>query len=115
MGEGVDERARRVAVNEAVFREVNERIKALVRSFESRSDRLDLICECGDGGCTRRIDLDPQEYERLRSDSLTFAVAKGHDEPGVEEVVEHRSGYDVVRKVAAEAERIAEETDPRDD
>lgn len=111
----MDERARRIAVNEAAFREVNERIKALMKSFESRSDRLDLICECGDGGCTSRIELDSEEYERLRSDSLTFAVAKGHDMPGVEEVVERRSGYDVVRKVAAEAERIAEESDPRAD
>jgi hypothetical protein len=115
MGEGVDERARRIAVNEAAFREVNERIKALMKSFESRSDRLDLICECGDGGCTSRIELDPEEYERLRTDSRTFAVAKGHDVPGVEEVVERRSGYDVVRKVAAEAERIADESDPRAD
>lgn len=114
MGEGADERARRIAVNEAVFREVNERIKALVKSFESRSDRLDLICECGNGGCTSRIELDPGEYERLRSDSLTFAVAKGHDVPGVEEIVERRSGYDVVRKVAPEAEEIAEKSDPRD-
>lgn len=114
MGESVDDRARRVAVNEAAFREVNERIKALMKSFESRSDRLDLICECGDGGCTSRIELDPEEYERLRSDSLTFAVAKGHDVPGVEEIVERRTGYDVVRKVAPVAEEIAAESDPRE-
>jgi hypothetical protein len=39
--------------------------------------------------------------------------AKGHAAPGIEEIVDRRKAYDVMRKTADEAERVAEETDPR--
>jgi hypothetical protein len=106
------ERERRIGMNEALFREVNERIQELAEGF-GRAEKLDLICECGNASCASRIELDPKEYEHVRSESATFAIVKGHEIPDVEEIVERRKAYDVVRKTADQAERVAEKTDPR--
>ena len=109
----MEERERRIGLNEALFREVNERLRELAEGFERSPEKLDLICECGDASCASRIEMDRDEYEQVRSDSATFAIVKGHEIPDVEEIVEQRKGYDVVRKTAAEAEEAAEKTDPR--
>jgi hypothetical protein len=44
-------REERIGLNEAVFREVNERIENLAETFDLKTQPLDLICECGDGTC----------------------------------------------------------------
>jgi len=106
-----DERARRIGVNEAVFREVNERIEDLATTFGL--EPLDLLCECGDASCTQRIEMDHKRYEELRSDSTTFAVVSGHERPDVEEIIARHRFYNIVRKVAADAREVAERTDPR--
>jgi hypothetical protein len=103
----------RIGLNEAVFREVNERIESLASTFQLGSEPLDLICECGDAQCVERITVNRDEYEELRADPHYFAVAPGHEAPDVEEVVEKRTGYDVVRKFKGVPEKVARETDPR--
>ena len=107
----MDERVRRIGLNEAVFRQVNERIEDLSDTFGL--NQLDLICECGDANCTSRIEMNHQQYEELRSDSTTFAVVSGHEILDVEEVVARHGSYDVVRKTAAEARDVADATDRR--
>lgn len=106
-------REERIGLNEAVFREVNERIEDLAEKFELREDHLDLVCECGDAECVRRISMTRAEYEGLRSDPHHFAVHPGHEFPEVEQIVERRKAYDVVSKNMGVPERIAEGTDPR--
>ena len=108
----MDERVRRIGLNEAVFRQVNERIESLADTF-GLGERLDLICECGNASCTSRIEMDHKQYEELRSDSTTFAVVSGHEISDVEEIVARRGAYDVVRKTAGNARRVAETTDRR--
>lgn len=109
----VPSRVERIGLNEALFREVNERIEDVSDALRSTPETLDLLCECGSAQCTKRITLRREDYETLRSDPHLFAVFSGHDEPTVEQVVSHHEGYDVVRKDVGAAERIAEETDPR--
>ena len=109
----MDERKRRIGVNEAIFREANERIQDLNKSFATLTDRLILVCECGHGQCVEKISLSPQAYEELRSEPTQFAIVPGHEIPDVEEVVARREGYDIVRKVDGVPRRIAEVTDPR--
>ena len=109
----MEERERRIGMNEALFREVNERLQELAEGFGRTPEKLDLICECGNASCASRIEMDPEEYQKVRSDSTTFAIVEGHAIPDVEEIVERRAAYDVVRKSGSEAERVAEETDPR--
>ena len=108
----MEERERRIGMNEALFREVNERLEELAQGF-AHPETLDLICECGNVSCASRIEMDRKEYEHVRSDSATFAIVKGHEIRDVEEIVERRKRYDVVRKRAGEAEELAEKTDPR--
>lgn len=100
-------------MNEAVFRDVNERIQDVANAFDLTTEPLDLICECGDATCVERISLRRHEYEAIRADAQLFAVAQGHEAPDVEEIVERRSGYDIVRKYAGIPAELAENTDPR--
>jgi hypothetical protein len=106
-------REERIGMNEAVFRDVNERIQDVASSFDLISEPLDLICECGDAACVARISLSRDEYEGIRADPHLFAVASGHVAPDVEELVETRSGYDIVRKHKGVPAEIAQKTDPR--
>ena len=106
-------REERIGLNEAVFREVNERIESLADAFDLKAQPLDLICECGDASCVERISMSHQEYEQLRSDSHQFAVYPGHGDRDVEDVVEKRTGYDLIKKNEGIPEQIAEQTDPR--
>jgi hypothetical protein len=109
----VDERGHKIGVNEAMFREVNERIEGLADSFGLGEQPLDLICECGDVSCTQQIRMTRHEYESLRKEPTFFAVSPGHEIPSVEEIVERRDGYDVIRKREGEPARVARETHPR--
>jgi len=109
------ERAERIGLNEAVFREVNERIESLAQTFDLGTQPLDLICECGDAGCVQRIHMTHAEFERLRSNSSHFAVSPGHVAPDVESVVEQLDGYQIVSKDEGLPGLIAERTDPRAD
>ena len=106
-------REERIGLNEAVFREVNERIEDLADTFDLKTQSLDLICECGDAACVERISMTPAEYEQIRSEAHQFAVYPGHEYPDVESVVARLKGYDIVRKDSGVAEQIAEQTDPQ--
>jgi hypothetical protein len=112
------ERRDRLARNEVVFREVNERIEKLTREGEwldasaREGESLGVLCECGNADCSTPLTLALSEYERVRSDPRHFLVAPGHVIPDIEEVVATGSGYDVVRKLAGEGV-LARKTDPR--
>jgi hypothetical protein len=106
-------REERIGLNEAIFREVNERIENLAETFGLNTQSLDLVCECGDSTCEERLSMTRAEYEELRSDPHQFAVHRGHEDPDVESVVARLRGYDVVVKNQGAPERIAEQTDPR--
>jgi len=109
----VDERTERIGRNEAVFREVNERLESINDTFATLTGAMSIICECGKSMCSERFDIDRRDYEDLRRNSHLFAVVPGHVIQDVEHVIEHRAGYDVVRKDAGDAARVAERTDPR--
>ena len=109
----MSEREERVGLNETVFREVNERIEDLAERFNLEDRPLDLICECGDANCMERISMTHPEYEELRSDPRQFAVYPGHVYDDIEDLVDRRSGYDVVRKREGEAAELAEASDSR--
>jgi hypothetical protein len=107
-----DERARRVGHNEALFRQVNERIEDLNAAFPT-SESFAVICECGELGCTDQVELPPQVYERTRQSPARFVVKPGHEVPDVEHIVEGDDAYRVIEKDQPVAKRVAEETDPR--
>lgn len=108
----MDERARRMGINEALFRAVNEQIEALNQRL-SGSGPMEVICECADADCVERLRVELSEYERVRKDAHRFIVAPGHIVPEYESVIEEHEGYHVIEKIYAEPEQIAEATDPR--
>jgi hypothetical protein len=106
----VSSREERLAANEDVFRHVNERIAELTDRWGSE---LDLVCECANTGCARRIVLTRREYEQLRHDPHHFAVVPGHEIPDVEDVVQRMGDRCVVVEKHVETHEQVERTDPR--
>ena len=53
----MDERQRRIGANEAVFRRVNENLVDLNETFAAVTDRVSLVCECGQVDCTEQIEM----------------------------------------------------------
>ena len=108
-----DERARRVGLNEAIFRQVNEQIRGLNREFGTEASTMAVICECGDGECTERLAISTRKYEHVRTDSRLYVIAKGHEMLDVEDVVATTDAYDVVQKREGIPAEISRELDPR--
>jgi hypothetical protein len=108
----VDRRTETIGRNEALFREVNERIRQVTQEF-LRPPPLEILCECGNAECTERITVSVEDYEQVRADGATFMVVKGHQIPDTEFVVEERPGYDVVRKKPGGPGELARALDPR--
>jgi hypothetical protein len=106
-----EERAARLAQNEAIFRLANERMAAWEERHEDGEREL-YFCECGDADCAEKVLLTGDEYERVRSDPARFFVVPGHEIHGVESVAEEHDGWMVVVKVP-EVRAIVEATNPR--
>jgi hypothetical protein len=108
-----DEQARRVGLNESIFRQVNEQIESLNRDFDNEARTMTVICECANGDCTARLTIAVSEYEKVRADPRRYIIVAGHVLPEFESVVDSGEGYEIVEKRAGDAARLAEETDPR--
>jgi len=109
----VDERARRIGQNEALFRSINESIESMNEAFGTLTDSMAVVCECGDVSCAEQIEVRIADYERVRSDPTHFIVVPGHEEADVEDVVERQERFDVVRKHEDGPAELARELDPR--
>ena len=89
----------RAAHNQALFRDVNERVKEL--NENSQSTVNEWVCECPNTECTQPIELTMAEYQQVRAANDTFAVAPSLDHvlPGIEQVIEYHDRYWIVRKL----------------
>jgi hypothetical protein len=108
-----DSRADRLAKNEDVFRNVNERIEEIARTPEAVSAVHEFVCECVNGDCYERVQLSLVEYEQIRADATHFLVAPGHVDPEIETLVTESERFAVVEKEGEAAEE-AEKLDPRE-
>ena len=110
---GLPDRFERQARNEALFREVNERIAQLGERGQAWSpEGTDFMCECGEeGGCGQRVRVPLDVYERARSQDDRFIVRPGHETPEIERAVEWGDTYVVVDKIPAAEPFVAD--DPR--
>jgi hypothetical protein len=107
-----DERALRLAQNEGIMRQVNERIGEIAEGLGGGDHRYDFLCECAQLDCVQRISLTLAEYGHVREKGDRFAVIAGHEVPDVEDVVEKFEEYWIVEKVGVAGE-VAREEDPR--
>jgi hypothetical protein len=116
----MDERLERTARNEALIREVNERIEQMDKAAEAMSVApeetfFEFLCECGgdDGDitCVEHVQMTIEEYEQIRSQDDRFAVYPGHEKEELEWVVARNERFVVVDKRPA-AEPFVKD-DPR--
>jgi hypothetical protein len=100
-----------LAVRQNVLREANERISRL-RWTQADGETIGYLCECSRVDCAETIALDADAYDAVRASPLRFLLLPGHDQAGVERVVEHHADYVVVENIG-EAAEIARAADPR--
>jgi hypothetical protein len=106
----------RRARNEALFREVNERIGELETSLSGSAEEDSLlvgfVCECPHEDCGETIEVTRGQYEAVRSHAKRFLVLQGHEDADLARVVERHEHFLVIEKVD-EAAEVAIEQDPR--
>jgi hypothetical protein len=116
----MDHRLERKARNEALIREVNERIAEVDKAAEEANlapeeGFFEFVCECGGDdnqlGCEEYVRMTIQEYEDVRSQDDRFAVYPGHEKEELESVAMRNERFVVVDK-RPEAEPFVED-DPR--
>jgi hypothetical protein len=107
----MDEREKRMAQNEALFREVNERIGGIAHQLGSGAP-YEFLCECANADCSFRLELPLGAYEAVRSDPTQFVVLPQHYTPEVEDLVSESESHWVVRKFG-EAGAYVTRLDPR--
>ena len=107
-------REERFAANEALFREVNERVVELASQYVATEARpVDFTCECGRRECSETVMMTIVEYEAIRAHATHFGVVPQHEQPEIETVIERHPSYFVVEKREQDAQEVARETDPR--
>jgi hypothetical protein len=116
----MDERLERQARNEALVREVNERISSIDRAAAG-SGALDgsatfgFRCECGrEGSCAEVVWMTLEEYELVREQDDRFALLPGHETAELERVVGGNERYVIVDKVDAAEPFVADDPRGRD-
>jgi len=106
-----DLRAARVAHNESLFRDANERIASAARRLDLEGVELPFLCECSRATCTEIVRLTLPVFRSLRSSGRTFVCVPAHGRTGgSERIVDEKPGYVVVEKlgrVGEIAERLA--------
>jgi hypothetical protein len=110
-----ENRAERFARNQAIFREINERLAALLSERDGTVSHEAFLCECVHEGCVEHIAITLDEYEQVRDNPLTFAVFpdETHVVQDIERIVAVKTGYWIVEKHGAAAEVVEEEAEQR--
>jgi len=104
----------RVAANQALFRQINERIEEKTEGIASEPDTPELwefLCECGAENCVEHVQLSIAEYESVRADPTHFVLLPGHELPEAEVIQSENERFIVVEKIVEETE--LERTHPR--
>lgn len=107
----MDAREHRMAQNEVLFREVNERIEAMAHHL-GPDVPYEFLCECANADCTFRVSIPISVYEAVRAHPKQFVVLPLHYTPEVEELVVEEDTYWVVLK-EGDAGDYVEHRDPR--
>jgi hypothetical protein len=98
-------------IAEIKARRVNEAIERGMRG----SEMAVFLCECGNLGCSRTMEIPLRHYERVRQSFDRFLVAPGHEILAVDRVIQEHGEYVVVAKRGGRPADLARVTDPRGD
>ena len=66
----MSESLERLARNQALFREVNERVEKIAGD----NNAVEFVCECSNTECIESVELTLAAYERIRSNSTWFVI-----------------------------------------
>jgi hypothetical protein len=105
------DREARLALNEALFREMNERVEESVLASGQEDEPFVVVCECGNIDCLERMRLTAAEYDAAHAHPAQFVVVEGHVASDIEDVVAEHERYVVVRKRGRAGEIAAELAD----
>ena len=105
-------REERVAKNEAVVREINQKIKQAVESNPPDSF-MHIVFECGYVECDLFIAVTKEEYDRIRNDPLLFGVVGEHVILDIEQILTENDRFTIVEKRQGTPAEVAIRTDPR--
>jgi hypothetical protein len=105
-------REERVAKNEAVAREINQKIKQADESNPPDSF-MHIVCECGYEECDLFIAVTKEEYDRIRNGPLLFGVVGEHVILDIEQIVTENDRFTIVEKRQGTPAEVAIRTDPR--
>jgi hypothetical protein len=97
--------AERAARNEEIFREINQRIEEGAEQHDVLGT-LPFHCECGRASCLETIEILAGRYAAILCERYRFVVIPGHEEPGIERVIEREADLFVVEKVGEAREQI---------
>ena len=104
-----DERVRRLALNEAVARDVNAATGELARRWHDDTEQIELLCECSLQSCSERVHVTGPEYEEVRSHADRFLLRDEHIVEEIERRVGTAGDATVVEKIGP-GRQVAEET-----
>jgi hypothetical protein len=108
----MDAREQRLAQNEALFREVNEKVQAIAAAHGDDEHVYEFYCECANADCSMQLSATIAEYEAVRAHPTRFIVAPEHWLPEVETVEAKHEAFWVIEK-HGDAGRLVEHLDPR--
>jgi hypothetical protein len=109
----MDSWQQRESEKQARCREQNERTARRPTAAAADGGASDFRCECGDGQCSDAIALTLTEYAVVRTYATHFAVARDHENPESEQVVDENDRFAVVQTVTEGATKLARRSDPR--
>ena len=108
-----ENRAERLARNQAIFREINNQIEAHLNERDRKLPHEEFLCECVYEGCVELIAITLDDYQQVRATPRTFAVfpTEAHVVREVERVVAMKTGYWIVEKLGEAAEIVEAEAE----
>lgn len=106
-----EEQQRRVALEEARFRDLNERQVSAVAEFRDGGGdaALQVACECAVANCDQMVTVDEPRYRHVRSSGRWFLVLPGHVVEATEFVVDRGDDHWIVEKNPGLGAEVAEQ------
>lgn len=102
----------RMAENEVVFRQNNEKIQRgfesiktvaieekEAASYERYDNPVPFYCECSDENCHKRVQLSPSRYREIHIKRNRFVIVPGHQVVSIEKVITEEKEYSIVEKL----------------
>lgn len=103
---------KREVSNETDSRAINEITNGNLDHVDQAATS-DFVCECSDVRCKAAVSMTPPEYESVRADGSSFALARNHENPEIDMLISEGPRFTIIQKLPGPAARQAIASDPR--